>query len=384
MPLDETLKAVSNKLGLEEELLRELIDRRTIRYMDYHGINYLVFRREWRKFREGTTILEKNGEVKVVHGYPSIQRILLLKAIPRHFIDNVIVEEKLDGYNVRVVLFADQILAITRGGYICPYTTARIRALYEEFLKKLFKKYGEDLIVCGEVIGTENPYVQHYYPEAPTFDYFVFDIMRDKHFIPIDERNEIIDNVGLKRVRRLGVIDKDDIDTVRSIVGKLEREEREGIVLKDPKHRVKALKYTTSHTHFHDLELGMKYPFDEGRGFLFSRILREVWKIYEENLSDEELEERAKKLGLAILKPAIDSIKLIEEGRAVYEEYVIRVPSIKVLDEFMDYMDKLGVHIALAQVTTLENGVVKARIIKMKETDLEYRRILRTGYSPLD
>lgn len=384
MPLNETLKAISNKLGVEEKLLRELIDRKTIRHMNYHDINYIVFRREWRKFREGTVILERNREVKIVHGYPSIQRILLLKAIPRHFIDNVIIEEKLDGYNVRVVLFTDQILAVTRGGYICPYTTARIRVLYKEFLRKLFKNYGEDLVICGEVVGTENPYVQHYYPEAPSFDYFVFDIMRDRQFIPVEERDEIIDKVGLKRVRRLGVIDKDDIDTIKSIINKLEREEREGIVLKDPKYRVKALKYTTSHTHFYDLELGMKYPFDEGRGFLFSRILREIWKIYEENLTDKELEERAKKLGLAILKPAIDSIKLIEEGRAVYEEYIIRVPSIKILDEFLDYMDKLGVHIALAQVTTLENGAVKARIIKMKETDLEYRKILRTGYSPLD
>ncbi len=384
MALNNILERASNKLGIEEGVLKDLVERRTLRPMEYHGIGYLVFRREWKKFREGTTILVKDGEVRIVHGYPSIQRILLLKAIPRHFIDDVVVEEKLDGYNVRVVLFADQILAITRGGYICPYTTARIRMLYEEFLKSLFKKYGEDLVVCGEVIGTENPYVQHYYPEAPTFDYYVFDIMRDRFFIPVTERNEIIDDVGLKRVRRLGVIDKNDLDSVKEIIRKLEREEREGIVLKDPKHRVKALKYTTSYTHFHDLELGMKYPFDEGRGFLFSRILREIWKIYEEGLSEEELEERAKRLGLSILKPAIDSIKLIEEGGAVYEEYIIRVPDIKVLDEFIEYMDKLGVHVALAQVTTLENGVVKARIIKMKETDLEYRRILRTGYSPLD
>ncbi len=384
MPLNEILKTVSSKIGIEENLLKELINRRTIRYMEYHNIDYLVFRREWRRFREGTTILVSNDNIRVVHGYPSIQRILLLKAIPRHFIDTVVVEEKLDGYNVRVVLFADQILAITRGGYICPYTTARIRSLYEEFLRKLFRKYGEDLVVCGEVIGTENPYVQHYYPEAPTFDYFVFDIMRDKYFLPVEERNEIIDDVGLKRVRRLGIVDKNDLETIKNIIHKLEREEREGIVIKDPKHRVKALKYTTSYTHFHDLELGMKYPFDEGRGFLFSRILREIWKIYEEDLSDEEIEERAKRLGLAILKPAIDSIKLLEEGRALYEEYVIRVPDMKVLDEFMEYMDKLGVHVALAQVTTLENGVVKARVIKMKETDLEYRRILRTGYSPLD
>jgi len=128
----------------------------------------------------------------------------------------------------------------------------------------------------------------------------------------------------------------------------------------------------------------MKYPFDEGRSFLFSRILREIWKIYEEGIDEKELVERAKALGLAILKPALESINRLREGKAIYEEYTIRVPDIRVLDDFIEYMDKLGVNIALAQVTPLPDGQVKARIIKMKNTDTEFRRILRTGYSPID
>ncbi len=80
----------------------------------------------------------------------------------------------------------------------------------------------------------------------------------------------------------------------------------------------------------------------------------------------------------------MESIKRIEEGKAVYEEYTLRVPNIRVLDEFIEYMDELGVNIALAQVTPTENGYYKARIIKPKQTDLEYRKILRTGYSPID
>ncbi|RLG81183.1 MAG: RNA ligase, partial [Thermoprotei archaeon] len=242
----------------------------------------------------------------------------------------------------------------------------------------------EDLVLCGEVVGEENPYVQHYYPEAPYFDYFVFDIMRGKSFVKIKERDNIINNTKVKLVRRLGVIGKDDLNTLQHIVRRLERDCREGIVLKDPEHRVKPLKYTTTCTHLNDLELGMKYPFDEGRSFLFSRILREIWKIYEEGIDEKELAERAKALGLAILKPALESINRLREDKAIYEEYTIRVPDIRVLDDFIEYMDKLGVNIALAQVTPLPDGQVKARIIKMKNTDIEFRRILRTGYSPID
>ncbi len=382
--VDEVLEHVSRTLDLERDLVKDLLNRRVLRYMEYRDIGYLVFRREWRGFREGTSILVYSGNVKVVHGYPSIQRILLLKAMKTHFIDKVVVEEKMDGYNVRVISFNGRILALTRGGYICPYTTARIIDLYGKELASLFKNEGEDIVLCGEVVGEENPYVQHYYPEAPLFDYFVFDIMVGKEFMPISKRDEITSKYGLKQVRRLGILLKDDISGLKRIIDRLEESGREGIVLKDPMYRVKPLKYTTTYIHVNDLELGMKYPFDEGRGFLFSRILREIWKIYEEKLSDMELEERAKRIGLAILKPAIESIKRIEEGKAVYEEYTLRVPDIRVLDEFMEYMDKLGVNIALAQVTPIENGYYKARIIKMKQTDLEYRRILRTGYSPID
>lgn len=382
--IDEVLESVSKTLGLEKDLMKDLLNRRVLRYMEYRDIGYLVFRREWRGFREGTSILVDSGNVKVVHGYPSIQRILLLKAMQTHFIDKVVVEEKMDGYNVRVVSFNGRILALTRGGYICPYTTARIIDLYGEALARLFKNEGEDIVLCGEVVGEENPYVQHYYPEAPLFDYFIFDVMVGENFVPISRRDEIVSKYGLRQVRKLGILQKDDVNSLMEIVNKLERAGREGVVLKDPMHRVKPLKYTTTYIHINDLELGMKYPFDEGRGFLFSRILREIWKIYEEKISGKELEERAKRIGLAILKPAIESIKRVEEGKAVYEEYTLRVPSIKVLDEFMEYMDKLGVNIALVQVTPIENNYYKARIIKMKQTDLEYRRILKTGYSPID
>ncbi len=382
--IDEVLESVSKTLGLEKDLMKDLLNRRVLRYMEYRDIGYLVFRREWRGFREGTSILVDSGNVKVVHGYPSIQRILLLKAMQTHFIDKVVVEEKMDGYNVRVVSFNGRILALTRGGYICPYTTARIIDLYGEALARLFKNEGEDIVLCGEVVGEENPYVQHYYPEAPLFDYFIFDVMVGENFMPISRRDEIVSKYGLRQVRKLGILQKDDVNSLMEIVNKLERAGREGVVLKDPMHRVKPLKYTTTYIHINDLELGMKYPFDEGRGFLFSRILREIWKIYEEKISGKELEERAKRIGLAILKPAIESIKRVEEGKAVYEEYTLRVPSIKVLDEFMEYMDKLGVNIALVQVTPIENNYYKARIIKMKQTDLEYRRILKTGYSPID
>jgi putative ATP-dependent DNA ligase len=64
------------------------------------------------------------------------------------------VEEKVDGYNVRIFAHENEVLAVTRRGYICPFTTDRIK----DFINiNLFTVY-PNLIVCAEVAGPENPY----------------------------------------------------------------------------------------------------------------------------------------------------------------------------------------------------------------------------------
>ena len=81
----------------------------------------LRFEKETSGIEAGTVVFE-NGEI--VFGYPKIRRPLMLAAaINRHFSDLVAVEEKMNGHNVRILSINGETVALTRGGFICPYST---------------------------------------------------------------------------------------------------------------------------------------------------------------------------------------------------------------------------------------------------------------------
>ncbi len=379
------MERLAEALGVPVEEAERLARRRSIlRVMQWRSITYFSLRKEAYGLREGTLIAVWPDGYRVVHGYPSIQRVLLPSvALPKHFIDKVVVEEKMNGYNVRVVDLRGEIVAVTRGGLICPYTTARIRRLYGDKLRSLFNEEGEDIVVMGEVVGLENPYVRFYYPEAGGFAYFVFDMARGDKFLPPLQRNEIVEKHGLHHVPLLGVIEKDDMESFRRIIEDLERRGREGVVMKDPEYRVPALKYTTSFINVHDIEVGMRFPFDEGRSYLFSRVLREMFKAVEEDWDDRRLLSEEQRLGKAILEPAIESIKAVKNGKMLYEEFELPFANRDELEEFLDYMASLGVDVIIAGMEQ-RNGELRAKIRKVKDSWREIQRILETGLSPID
>ncbi|MCD6196672.1 MAG: RNA ligase [Staphylothermus sp.] len=376
----EIVPKLSNTLGISEKDLKKHLGR-SIRLMKYKDLEYAVFRRELLGFREGTTIL-LGEEPFIVHGYPSIQRLALLEGVRKHMIDKVVVEEKMNGYNVRTVYYEGKIYAITRGGYICPYTTSRIRKLYGKNIEFLYKEYGNYVLV-GEVVGTENPYVVYDYPEARGFDYFIFDIMDGDKLLPLRIKREIAEKYSMKTVRELSVVDKNDISSLRLVINNLEKEKREGVVLKDPDHRVPPLKYTTVYINIKDIEEGMRYPFDEGRGYLFSRIVRLIAQGYEYNWNNDELNRIALKLGKAILEPAIKSLKQRAEGEIIASSYILVFYSMGDLEDFIEFLESLGVEFITRVLEEREEKII-VELMKMKETHSTYSKMLETGYSPLD
>ena len=385
----ELADIVAEALGIARDRAESLLEGKSTRIMRYRGIAYVSLRRDLAGHYEGTVILvdEKTGGYRVVEGYPHIKRVLLLeRAVPRHFIDEVVVEEKMDGHNVRVVEFNGEILAITRGGLICPYTTHRIRLAYEDQIRKLIDYTGADTVIAGEVVGLENPYTRYHYPEAPEWDYFVFDIFKSGEPIPVFERRRLVDDAGMKNVPLHGRVPKDDWRYIAGIAAMLDDLGREGVVLKDPMYRVEPLKYTTSFINVNDVREGMKYPFDEGHTFIFSRVLRQMFKAIEEEWGEEKLREEAARLGEAILVPAVESIvRYLREGK-LQEEFTLtfRGPEAEtVLEEFIDFSARLGIHVAILGVEKWRD-LIKVKMSKPKKTAEVYKRILRTGLSPLD
>jgi putative ATP-dependent DNA ligase len=379
------IDVVAEALGLARERVEHLARRRTIRFREYHGLLYALLRREVADYPEGTVVLFGRGWWRVVRGYPPIQRMVLPSvALPRHFIDKIVVEEKMNGHNVRVVLVDGRLYAITRGGYICPYTTSRLRKLYGGGLRGLLEELGpEEHVVAGEVVGLRNPYTRYYYPEAPTFGYFVFDIFRGGKPLPPGERNELVEKHGLSHVRLLGVLDKTDIAGFKEIIARLDREGREGVVVKDPEYRVPPLKYTTSHTNIGDIRLGMRFFMEEGRSFLFSRILREIFRVYEEGVEGPGLVQLATELGLAVFEPSVETVRRVASGGLVFEEFEVEADTREEIDELLEYLSELGVDVVLAGIRE-EEGKLVATIRKMKDTAVQVRKILETGLSPMD
>ncbi len=380
----EAYHIIAKALNVSELRARRLMKSKSIRRMIYHHIIYFVFKREIQGYPEGTTILYAEGkEPRLVPGFPPIKRILLLnKAVPQHFIDQVIIEEKMNGYNIRILGYNNEVIAITRGGYICPYTTHRINKILRDEVKKELME-NQELTIHGEIIGVENPYTRFEYPETPDFGLYVFEVSKNNKFLPINERKKFLEENGLNNVFELARIHKNDYHIIYDIIKDMEKKRREGIVLKDPLHRVPPLKYTTTYTNIGDIMEGMKYFFDEGRTYIFPRILREVFKIYEEQITKEEVKNREEKLGQALLEPAVNSVKNVEKGEAVAEEFKLKFYNETAFNEFINYMQKVGILLTIRTVIREENGLT-AWFLKPKKTNLYIRNIMETGLSPLD
>ncbi len=377
------IREASEMLNVPERELRRAIERGKIRRMRWRDVEYLVLRRDWKGWDEGTVILRKGNEMKLVRGYPHIERLVLLSAIPKLFKERIAVEEKMDGYNVRSILLGDQVITLTRGGYICPYTQSRLIEMYGRELKKLLEELPENAVVAGEVVGMENPYVRVPYPEAPTFDYFIFDIYVEDQFMPVMKRRELVEKYGLRQVRLVDIIRPEEWMKVKEIIDEFDKEKREGVVLKDLDYKVPPAKYTGSYTNIGNLIDGMQYPFEEGKSFLFSRIIREIFKSYEEGLEGEALRKKAEELGMAILAPAIESVKKVARGEALYERFYLVFPSKREFNEFLEYMASQGVRVGKDKVYEVEGKVI-AWLRKFKNSTNVIRSILERGTSVWD
>jgi putative ATP-dependent DNA ligase len=279
---------------------------------------------------EGTLIFL--DPIKIIRGYPKIRRALcLVKALTKYFEKGYVLEEKVDGYNVRVVAYNKKIYAITKGGLICPYTSDLV-----QFTRRFFKDH-PNLVICGEVIGRFNPYVMHDYDRYGDCAFLVFDIREEKTNMPLSvkKRRNLCRQYGLSQVPMLP---KDDI---LSLVKKLDAEGKEGLVIKSPDMK-RQMKYTTSTGNIGDLKYAFQFPFDFGKSFFFRRILREAFQSHELGEDDEAFNDRALRLGRAILWPMRQSIKKVAQGKQVFETNIIKGKP-KVLRKYIKHLENQNI-----------------------------------------
>ncbi len=179
---------IVSKVNITEGLWNESLEGHSIVPDEFDGIAYYRIVKKVGELKKGTVVTDSG----IIYDFPRIARIMHLEnGIKQAFDNPFYVEEKVDGYNVRIVKVLDQVFAFTRGSYVCPFSTDRLVDFfdYDNFFKK-----NPDLIVCGEIAGPESPYNR----ESPPYvtedvSFFAFDIRTrnsDKQ-IPIEKRYKI-------------------------------------------------------------------------------------------------------------------------------------------------------------------------------------------------
>ncbi|AIY91080.1 RNA ligase [Geoglobus acetivorans] len=347
---------VSESLGLSKHLGETLEERKILRealiphsfFSDV--IEAVRFDKKFGEIEEGTVVAKTINGVRIVRGFPKIKRALVLNpTLKKHFENEVAVEEKMNGYNVRIARFGKNLYAMTRRGIICPYTTEKARELINP---EFFKDHG-NLVLCCEAVGEESPYVPKSMYGVEGLDFFVFDIREERTNkpLPVEEKLRLCDEYGLKHATYFGTYDVEVAhDEIRDVISHLAREGREGVVIKDPEMKLSPLKYTTSQTNAEDLKYAFRFFNDYGKDFMFSRIVREGFQSFEFSESDEEFRERCLRLGMAILKPMVESIREVAQGGKVSEKLRLRFGSLDVMNLFFEQWKRSKVDFEITDI----------------------------------
>ena len=341
------------KLGLPEERLSVLEGKGGLEEDEFEGVRYVRFRDSAKGFRRGTVVFEDGT---VVSGFPHIKRIVQLENGVKRIFKNkpFYVEEKVDGYNVRVVKVKDKILALTRGGFVCPFTTERIL----DFISEDFFRDYPNLILVGEMAGPESPYLV----EGPPYveediAFFLFDVQEKGtgKSLPVEERYRLAEEYGIPQVERFGLFDRTRTDELMELIEKLSEEGREGVVMKTPDMR-KVAKYVTPYANINDIKIGSKIFFDLPGGYFMGRISRVAFYIAEKKLRGEEFEGYAKALGEALLRPLVESILEVSQGHDVEETFTVRVKNISTAHRMVSHFERLGLKIHIEDIEDLKNS----------------------------
>ncbi|AEC52058.1 hypothetical protein PNA2_1142 [Pyrococcus sp. NA2] len=348
-----TFKDILVRLGIPESRVETLEMKGGIIEDEFEGIRYLRFKDSAGKFRRGTVVF---NEKTIVLGFPHIKRIVNLESgIRRTFKrGEFYVEEKVDGYNVRVVRVGDKILGITRGGFICPFTTERIT----DFIPEEFFKDNPNLVLVGEMAGPESPYLV----EGPPYvkediEFFLFDVqeINTGKSLPVEERLKIAEEYGIRHVEVFGKFTRDDIGEIREIIERLSEEGREGIVMKSPDMK-KIVKYVTPFANINDIRIGAKVFYELPPGYFTSRISRLAFYIAENRIRGEEFNRIALELGKALLQPLVESIFDVEQEEEISEVFKVRVKRIETAYKMVTHFEKLGLKIEIVDIEEIKGG----------------------------
>lgn len=312
------------------ESFETLISSGKVNRETFFDIEYLRFVDDVKPYKRGTVIFEDGTTIP---SYPKIGRIFVLKeGLERYFKEPFYIEEKADGYNVRVFRVNRQVLAITRGGFICPFSTDRLVDFYD--FNKFFEKYPY-FVICGEIVGPNNPYMELYPPYINfdvTFRLFdIYDISKGTYLLP-EEKYRIIDEFKIPHVELFGKYTIKDIESVKRLILEVNQKGIEGVVIKSSEKPQKYFKYATPHINLKDIEADIDLLLELPAEFFIQRIIRYVISSME---LDSFNEKDAISLAHAFTKGFMRVLREFKEKGKVSRDYVLYFNNPDNISEFI-------------------------------------------------
>lgn len=341
--------------------------REQIEIREFNGISYRRYAKDVDNRPRGTVqILDPStgNTLLELAPYPHINRVYRLEAgIKRNFGENpFFVEEKVDGYNVRVVKTRGKLLAFTRGGFVCPFTSEWAAIRDEEYGLSRFFEDNPYHVLCGEVLG-DTPYnKQGAYDLSPGAHIYFFDVLGPKfNFLTPPQRYDLFSRYNLPTVPVFGEFSAERIDELKEILLDLNNREREGVVMKDTETGT-ILKFVTPTTDLEDIRDGMLYNFDLHENYFKNRLLRMPLFIQEFGLDKEEY---SRKIGEAFM----EGMQPLEDFKRAEVKFTIYVLHEHTWEAVRNVIGK--------QVHTRLDSFTEVELLGRKMFKVEFRRFYK-------
>ena len=351
----------------------------------FADIRYIRITDDTPTHPRGTVIfphwVDQEGHIFTVWGFPRIKRVYVLeRGVRRYFKDAPFyVEEKIDGYNVRLIRVQDRLLALTRGGFVCPYTTEWAELWAEEMgLHEFFNDY-PDCVLCGEAIGASPYNAQRLYDLPPGLHFRLFDIAdRTGRLLPPEEKYLLAARYGIPTVPQMGRYDGNHLDALRALLLEMDERGAEGVVMKSTDGQ-RLLKFVTPFADLADIRDNLRILFDVDSGYFTNRLLRVALFVQEFGLDPAVY---AQRIGASILQ-GLDPLR---EFRQAAEEYTILVRHIHTWHALREL---LGTRVRVEEVYTRPVVLRRRPFIQVgfkrifRKSTKRFRTILK-GYGHYD
>ncbi|MDD5573051.1 MAG: RNA ligase [Candidatus Hydrothermia bacterium] len=339
--LDSLASFISKKSAVEEH---------------YFNINYIRFVDDAKPYKRGTVIF---SDGKIIPPYPRIGRFFILEeGIKKFFKEPYYIEEKADGYNIRITHYEGTPLAITRGGFVCPFSTDRLQDFFP--FKDFFSKF-PDLILCGEIVGPDNPYMELHPPYIQsdiTFKLFdVYNLSENRFLLP-EERYTLTGFINIEEVRCFGKYSTEEINDVRDLISKINEEGIEGVVFKSSEKKLRYFKYSTPEINIKDIEADIDLLLELPAEFFIQRLVRYALAASELNCHNSK---NANRIGTIFTDSFMKILEEFKSKGKISREYTLYFNIYENIDEFLELENRAS-SLIKTRVISVENCGSKFKV----------------------